>query len=140
MAIPFPSDGWIKALKDVLNSDSDYAHIARQWEGDIMFLVEPDGAFPQPVCMYMDLWHGECREARELSGPTEKKAAFTLSAPLPVFMRIVQGKLDPVQAMMTRQLKVNGSMVYMMKNVPTILKFVKCTQKVESEFPVTSNQ
>lgn len=136
MAIPFPSDAWIKALKDVLNNDAEYAQIARTWEGDIVFLVESDGAQSQPICMYIDLWHGECRDACELVSPTEKKAAFTLSATLPVFTKIVQGKLDAMQAMMTRQLKVSGSMVYMMKNVPTVLKFVKCTQKVETEFPL----
>jgi len=140
MAFKFPSDAWIKALKDVLNSDAEYGQIARNWEGDILFLVEPDGLFPQPVSMYMDLWHGQCREAHELASPDEKKAAFTLAASLSVFIRVVQGKLDPMQAMMTRQLKVSGSMVYMMKNVPTVLKFVKCTQKVESEFPVISKQ
>ena len=140
MAIPFPSDEWVKAFKDVLNSDAEYAAVARNWEGDIMFVVEPDGVFSKPVCMYMDLWHGECRDARELANPAEKKVAFTLSAPFPVFARIVQGSLDPMQAMMTRQLKVNGSMVYMMKNVPTVLTFVKCTQKVDSEFPVIRSQ
>jgi len=136
MAIPFPSDAWIKALKDVLNSDAEYAQIARNWEGDVLFVVEGDG--PQPKVMYVDLWHGECRDAAELDNPATKKAAFTLSAPLAVFTKIVQGKLDPMQAMMTRQLKVSGSMVYMMKNVPTVLKFVKCTQKVDTEFPATS--
>lgn len=135
MAIPFPSDAWIKALKDVLNADADYAQIARNWEGDLVFMVEPDPASPKPIYMYLDLWHGECRDARELANPGEKKPAFTLAAPLPVFTKIIQGKLDAMQAMMTRQLKVSGSMVYMMKNVPTILKFVKCTQKVDSEFP-----
>ncbi|MBI4632143.1 MAG: SCP2 sterol-binding domain-containing protein, partial [Chloroflexi bacterium] len=63
-----------------------------------------------------------------------KKAAFLLAAPFSVFQRIVQGKLDPMQAMMTRQLKVTGNMVYMMRNVPTVLRFVKCTSKIDSEF------
>jgi len=136
MAIPFPSDAWIKALKDVLNSDAEYAQIAHNWEGDIVFLVEPDSPQSRPICMYIDLWHGQCREAGELVSPNQKKAAFTLSATLPVFTKIVQGKLDAMQAMITRQLKVTGSMVYMMKNVPTVLKFVKCTQKVETVFLV----
>ena len=139
MATPFPSDAWIKALKDVLNNDAEYAQIAHNWEGDIVFLVEPNGSSTQSVCLYLDLWHGQCRAAYQLTSPTEKKAAFTLSASLPVFTKIVQGQLDAMQAMMTRQLKVSGSMVYMMKNVPTVLKFVKCTQKVETEF-VTTNE
>ncbi len=136
MGFPFPSDAWIKALKDVLNHDPDYAQTARNWEGDIVFAVEPEGAFSRPIHMYMDLWHGQCRDAFEMKDPTVKKAAFTLSAPLSVFVKIVQGKLDPMQAMLTQKLKVAGSMVYITRNVATVLKFVKCTQKVESEFPV----
>jgi putative sterol carrier protein len=137
MSIPFPSDAWAKALKDVLNADAEYAQIARNWEGDLSFLVEPEGAFARPAMLYVDLWHGECRDACELTDPNEKKPAFVLSAPYSVLMRIIQGKLDPMQAMITRQLKVNGSMVYMMKNVPTVLKFVKCCMKVDTEFLAT---
>ena len=138
MSIPFPSEAWVQALKDVLNTDADYANAARNWEGDIVFQIEPDGALPKPTTLYLDLWHGECRDARELTDLNEKKPAFTLSAPITVFTRIIQGKLDPMQAMMTRQLKVSGSMVYMMKNVPTVLKLVKCCTKVDTAFPANA--
>jgi putative sterol carrier protein len=136
MSIPFPSDNWVKALKDVVNSDADYAQAAQNWEGDVIFQVEPDSLVPKPVLMYVDLWHGQCRDAYEVASLDDKKAAFVLAAPASVLIRIIQGKLDPMQAMITRQLKVHGSMVYMMKNVPTVLKFVKCASKVDSEFPV----
>ncbi len=135
MPIPFPSDAWAKAFQDVLNSDADYARVAVHWEGDIVFLFEPEGAQTESKAMYLDLWHGQCREARALADPAEKKAAFVLAAPYSVFNRIVQGKLDAMQAMMTRQLKVTGSMVVMMKNVSTVLRFVKCTTLVDTEFP-----
>jgi putative sterol carrier protein len=36
-------------------------------------------------------------------------------------------------AMMTRKLKVRGSMTYMMRNVPTVLEFVRCAQDVTDE-------
>jgi putative sterol carrier protein len=140
MPIPFPSDDWVKALMEVLNSDVDYANTARNWEGDIKLLIEPEDSLVRPVTWYLDLWHGQCREASVLSDPNEKKAAFTLTAPLSVFVRILQGKLDPMQAMMTRQLKVNGSMVYIMKNVPTVLKFVKTCAKVDTQFPMNNEQ
>jgi putative sterol carrier protein len=69
-----------------------------------------------------------------MADPSQKKAAFVLSATLPAFTRIIRGKLDAMQAMMTGQLKVAGSMVYMMKNVPTVLRFVKCATMVDTEF------
>ncbi len=134
MSIPFPSDAWVKALKDVLNTDADYARIAAHWEGDIVFDVRPGGVITKPLTLYMDLWHGKCRDAYEMIDRSQKKAAFVLSATLPVFTRIILGQLDAMQAMMTGQLKVAGSMVYMMKNVPTVLRFVKCATMVDTEF------
>ena len=53
MAYPFPSEEWLMALKDVLNSDSQYADIAENWEGDIVIVIEPnpkeqDQNLPEP--------------------------------------------------------------------------------------------
>jgi hypothetical protein len=36
-----------------------------------------------------------------------------------------------MQAMVTRRLKVQGSMAYMLRNVPTVLDFVRCCRLVE---------
>ena len=41
-------------------------------------------------------------------------------------------KLDPMQAMMTRKLNVQGSMAMMMRNVPVVLDFVRCAREVTS--------
>jgi len=38
-----------------------------------------------------------------------------------------------MQAMMTRRLQVEGSMAYMMRNVPTVLDFVRCAREVTDE-------
>jgi hypothetical protein len=38
-----------------------------------------------------------------------------------------------MQAMITRRLKVEGSMAYMLRNVPTVLDFVRCCSSVEIE-------
>jgi hypothetical protein len=37
----FPSPEWLQALKDKLNSDDKYSHTARNWEGDLRFVLEP---------------------------------------------------------------------------------------------------
>jgi hypothetical protein len=36
--------------------------------------------------------------------------------------------------MITRNLRVDGSMAYMMRNVPVVLDFVRCAQEIETEF------
>jgi putative sterol carrier protein len=136
MPFKFPSDAWVKAFMDKLNASPAYAETAKNWEGDICFVVGADGdALPAPVALYLDLWHGRCRQARQLAHAAEQQAAFVLHGSLGAYARIINGELDPIQAMLTRQLKVTGSMITLMRNVPTVLEFVRTAAQVETEFP-----
>jgi putative sterol carrier protein len=134
MAIVFPSEEWVSALKEKLNSDEQYQRIANNWEGDIIYVVEPSGALGEEIKFYIDLWHGTCREAIMLKPGEEKEAAFVLRASYDNLSRILKGDLDPMQAMLTRKLKVEGSMIYMMRNVPTVLDYVRCCQEITESF------
>ncbi len=136
MAYTFPSEAWLKALSDVLNSDVNYAKIAKNWEGDMLVLIEPEPGGPageRAQGMYLDLWHGTCRRvsAHTEGDPGMPKPAFTLRAPRSTLLRVMEGQLDPMQAMVTRKLKVEGNMAYMMMNVPTVLDFVRCCRQVK---------
>jgi putative sterol carrier protein len=127
----FPSEAWVNAAKDKLNSDARYAQIAKNWEGDIRFVIDPDGSLAEPCWIYLDLWHGTCRDAYLETPVNEvKKTAFTLKAPYENFVRILKGELDPMQAMLTRKLVVQGNMAVMMRSVPTVLDFVRCCREV----------
>jgi len=135
MTYIFPSAEWLQAFQTKLNSDEKYSDIAKKWEGDIMFNIEPDGPLNNPMNLYLDLWHGKCRKAFivDEDRANELSPAFVLSAPYANFARIIKSELDPMQAMITRKLRVKGSMVYMMRNVPVVLDFVRCAQEVETE-------
>lgn len=129
MAI-FPSAEWTQALMEKLNTDQRYADIARNWEGDLTFVIEPGGALKDRMVIYLDLWHGKCRQAYVVQGDNPPEAAFTLKAPYENFVRILKGELHPMQAMLTRRLHVQGNMAVMMRNVPTVLDFVRCAQEI----------
>jgi putative sterol carrier protein len=45
-----------------LNSDERYADIAKNWEGDLFFFIEPEGNLKERLTFYLDLWHGTCRK------------------------------------------------------------------------------
>lgn len=130
MTTIFPSPEWLEELGKKLNADAQYARIARNWEGDLCFVIEPGGPLKEQLLYYLDLWHGTCRKTAILKDLNEIKPAFILKAPFDNFAKILQGKLDPMQAMLTRKLQVQGSMAYMMRNVPTVLDFVRCAREV----------
>ncbi len=134
MAI-FPSEEWLSNLVDKLNSDEQYARIAQKWEGDMIFKIDPNGALNEPVTYYLDLWHGRCREGYViLDGREVPQAVFRLSAPYGNYQRLLKGELDPMQAMLTRKLDVKGNMAILLRNVPTVLDFVRCCREITGGF------
>ena len=134
MAVIFPSEEWLAELEAKLNSDSRYHEIAKNWEGDLFFFIEPDGNLKERLTFYLDLWHGTCRKV-EYQPPADwhPNPAFTLTSSYKDITSILTGKLNPMTAMMTSKLKVKGSMGYMMRNVPTVLDFVRVAQEVTTE-------
>ena len=133
MGIIFPSLEWLKALEMKLNSDEQYSRIARNWEGDLVFIIEPEGKLKEQMIMYIDLWHGKCRWTAMWTEIGDRKPTFQLKAPYGNFSQVLLGKLDPMQAMMTRKLQVQGNMIVMMRSVPTVLDFVRCAREITSE-------
>lgn len=130
MAGIFPQSDWLKSLEDYLNSNEKYAQVAKKWEGDLVFEIKADGPIPEDVYVYLDLWHGKCRNSKIMQEGESLDATFVLTAPYSNFVRVLKGDLDPMQAMLTRKLMVKGNLGYMMRNVPTVLEFVRCAQAV----------
>jgi putative sterol carrier protein len=130
----FPSEEWLQGLENKLNTDPRYNEIAKNWEGDLLFLIEPEGNLKERLTFYLDLWHGQCRKVEfrpEIA--SHPNPTFILTASYKDITSILMGKLNPMTAMMTSKLKVKGSMGYMMRNVPTVLDFVRVAQEVTTE-------
>lgn len=130
----FLTEEWLRTFEQKLNSDARYAEIAKDWEGDVVMTVSPGKKLDEPVVMYFDLWHGQCRQASFVENQTDQEVAFVLKGEYENYARILTGELHPMQAMLTRKLSVQGNMGLLMRNVPTVLDFVRCAQEV-TEIP-----
>ena len=126
----FPSKEWVQIFKDKLNSDAQYAEIARNWEGDVFLTVEPGESLENQITIYLDLWLGKCREAYIVENGLDQEAAFMLKGVYEDYLLVLIGNLHPMQAMLTRKLSVRGNMGLLMRNVPTVLDFVRCAQEI----------
>lgn len=144
MSLPFPSAQWLDALIDVLNTDERYAEVAHKWEGDIFVVIDPDdssGTQNSPLAYYLDLWHGTCRggEYFEPLGEIVREPTFVFRATMTNILKIFSAELDPIQAMLTRRLNVEGNMAYLLRNVPTVLDFIRCCRLVAMDPPVPTS-
>jgi putative sterol carrier protein len=126
----FPTPDWMIAIDEKLNTDERYAQIARKWEGDLRFVIEPEGSLSEATWLYFDLWHGKCRQAYIEVHGSVTAPAFILTASYGNIIKVLSAEVGPMTALMGRMLKVKGNFAYLMRNVPTVLDFVRCCQEV----------
>lgn len=134
MGIKFATAEWMAALKDELNKSEGYRDAAKTWEGDFYWVITGMPATPEAVYLYVDLWHGECRDAF-VSDATAKKPEFVIEATFPVWRKVVDKKLDPIQGMVTRQLKLKGNMLKIMKAPKAATELVHAATLIDTEWP-----
>lgn len=128
MSYLFPSAEWVAQFHHQINHSDAYANAAKNWEGDIILVIEGQAG------IYLDLWHGKCREAEYLEDPDSRDAEFKISASTDKWKNVLSGKLDPIQGMVTRQIKLDGNLVKIMKNVKAAQELVRCATQVDTEF------
>ena len=134
MSFSFPSDAWIKELSDRLNESASYERSAKDWEGDFVFIVEPDEAYPDSAYLFLGLRHGKSTGAALLESEDEREAEFTIRAPYGVWRKVIEGKLDPIRGMMTRRLKLSGNMVKIMRYPKAAQEIISCCAEVPTDW------
>ena len=105
MAI-FPTEDWLVAMTEKLNTDEKYAQVARNWEGDMVFSIEGDGIRQDSTRYYLDLWHGKCRDAYLVKG--EKEAKFVFKGPYSNWKKVIRKELDPIRGLIRGMFTVDG--------------------------------
>jgi putative sterol carrier protein len=135
MAILFGSQDWVDALKKALETSQAYKEAAKNWEGDLYIIVDPDASYKNRHVLYLDLWHGECREARVIADENEKTPQYRIFGPFTNMKQILDKKVDPVQSMMTGKIKVKGDMAQIMKMPRAAVELVNCMTAFETIFP-----
>ena len=134
MSIKFPSEAWIQELSNRLNASESYAQAAATWEGDQIFVILPDENYPDTTYFYIDMQHGKASGARQLRSLDEQKALFTSSAPFGTWRRVLEGRLDPIQAMFSNKIKLVGSMAAVQRTPKATYELVKVAATIDSDF------
>lgn len=132
----FPSEEWLKHYSELINKSDAYADAAATWEGDIAYVIEaePDKGVAEDVWAYLDLWHGECREAKLVPAEEGEKARFVIRAPYARWKEVINKELDPVKGMMQGKLKLKGDLPVILKYLKAANELVNLAGQVPTEF------
>jgi putative sterol carrier protein len=134
MALKFPSDEWIRALGQQLNTSASYERSAKNWEGDFIFISEPDATHDGEAYLFLGLYHGKSTDAAMLASADEREAQFVIRAPFAAWRQVIEGRLDPIQGMMMRKLKLTGDMKMILRYVAAAKEIVSCCALIPTDF------
>jgi putative sterol carrier protein len=134
MGLEFPSEAWIKELSSQLNESESYERSAKDWEGDFLFVVEPDEGYDDTAYLYLGLQHGKSTGAALVESEDERDTEFVIRAPYGIWQKVIEGKLDPIQGMMTKRLKLSGNMMKVMRYPKAAQEIVACCAEVPTDW------
>lgn len=133
----FASVEWLDAYKDAINSSPEVADAAKDWERDIVIVVEgdPDHGIPFDLRALFDIDHGKVRDARLVSPEEADRATYVITGAYFQWKDVVNGRLDPIRAMLQGKLRVKGDLPTLAKEVRAAEALVKAARGITSRFP-----
>lgn len=132
------TDAWAHAWGEQLRTSDEYRSAADTWEGAIALVLEADAGLglPESRSVLLDLWHGECREARAAEPADLEGAPFVLQGAAAVWKRVLEGDLDPLFALMSGKLQlVRGSVAKMVPYARASKEMVLAARRIEASYP-----
>ena len=126
----FPSEAWAAEFQKRLNENALYARAAQAWEGDFLFLVAPDEAAPNGEGVHVDLYHGECRQARYVADPDSVRSEFTYRGRRSDWERLLRHEVDPVKAILDGSFQLKGNLLKAMRFTSAAKEMLETAAKV----------
>jgi putative sterol carrier protein len=136
MAYDFPSKEWIDAYKEALNGEpgKEFQEASKDWEGDFLFVINPDDKFEDTVHLYLNLSHGECKEAKMITDANlVPEAEFQYIGKYSNWEKLLKGEIDPIRGLLMRKFKLVGNKAKLMRS-PVAKQLVATARKIDSNF------
>jgi putative sterol carrier protein len=130
----FTSEEWINLFQDSVNANAAYEDAAKTWEGDFLFVVQPDSTLKEQKVYYVDLWHGKCRGVAMLKPGETKQTAFVYEGPYGNWVKLIKKEIDPIQGLLTGKFKLKGDMLKVLRAVRAAKELVETAGTVPTEF------
>jgi putative sterol carrier protein len=133
---------WAVACGKQINANEDYRQAARTWHWPLVLIMTAvPGLNLSERSVYLDLFEGECREARAATPADAESVPYVISADPKTWKRMLERELEPIFALMRGKLKlVKGSLVSLLPYVAAAKEMVLSAACVETRYPSGLNE
>jgi putative sterol carrier protein len=128
---------WAVACGDQINANEEYRKAAKNWKWPLVLTMKADAKLGVPErSVYLDLFQGDCREARVAQPADLEAVPYVISADPPTWKRVLEHDLEPIPGLMRGKLKlVKGSLVSLLPYVTAAKEMVNSAANVDTRFP-----
>ena len=125
----FASEEWAGALKDEINANREMAKAGKGFDATIQFMIMGAGKRGDiPFWTHM-------KDGKVLEVATgKKKCDYAVSGDYAVWKDIIEGRQDPLQAIMIKKLVFEGNLQTIMKYIKAVSLMMESVKQVPSEF------
>ncbi|PTL76921.1 hypothetical protein [Vitiosangium sp. GDMCC 1.1324] len=110
----FPSKEWCEEAVRLVNEDPERPLAAQGWLGEIGIIVDAEpGKLERAFVVHVVPRDSRIEKLRVLDAPDdldEFEPAYLARAPYTVWKQLLQGSLDPVEAVLRRRIAVKGDL------------------------------
>lgn len=129
---------WTDVYRDRLRESEAYRKAAATWQWPLVLRILPDPSIglPNGKAVYLDLYRGECRDARPASAEDLQAAPYVIAADAYSWKQVLEKKLEPIGGLLRGKLKLErGNMLTLAGYVQAAKYLVEAAQQVETIFP-----
>jgi putative sterol carrier protein len=129
---------WAAAWRQELNASPVYREKAATWEGAVALRMSADPALgvAEPRAVWLDLYHGACRDARPATPADLDGAAYLFDAEPVVWKEVLGGRLSPVTAVLAGRLRLlKGSVMSLLPYIAAAQELMVTASLVHRQFP-----
>ena len=127
---------WARVWAEEINASEAYRRAAASWEEPMVLTMKADrrAGIPDDRSVYLDLYRGECREARAASERDAQKARYVIRATPKVWEQAIDGSLKVSWALLRGELKVlKGSKSKLSSHAEAWRQMVAAARRVEDK-------
>jgi putative sterol carrier protein len=129
---------WAEAWRDQILANSAYQAAARTWCWPLVLVMraDPGLGLPDERSIYLDLYQGDCREARVATAADLEQTPYLLSADPRTWRQVLERQLEPIPGLMRGKLKlVRGSLASLLPYVMAAKELVESATRIETSYP-----
>jgi ribonucleoside-diphosphate reductase beta chain len=147
--LPLFGEAWAARWAAEVDGSDAYRRAAAGWEGALVLRLAAEAADPRASApdgagretgavpaVWADLFHGRCRGARAAMPADLATAPFVLEAPLAIWQRLLEARLDPLWAVISGKVKLaRGSVAALVPWAGAARELVAAARRVPTAFP-----